>query len=254
MFRIATLAIAALILAGCLQAPQPGAPSLSTGGAQTVLYAHALYGDPVFDRDVASFSRSLARASGGLADQVLLGYTDRNHTTPTPEAATQGLAQVAQTAVDGRDLVVVMFTSHGTPGALAQKTPEQVNGNLIPAAGLRQFLKGAEDDKQVIILQACFSGSLIKELRAPNRIIMTAAAADRPSFGCQPKASNTWFIESFNTALAQGKTWAEVFALTKSIVTAKERAEGMPPSNPQVFVGADMKDVWNGTAMIPGGS
>ena len=77
---------------------------------------------------------------------------------------------------------------------------------------------------------------------------MTAAAADRTSFGCAPNNKNTWFIESLNTAMAQEGSWKIIFEGTKSIVRSKEKAQGIPAdkySNPQSYVGSKMRGVWS---------
>jgi len=76
---------------------------------------------------------------------------------------------------------------------------------------------------------------------------MTAAAADRPSFGCAPDNDNTWYVKALNAAISQGGSWSEINARTIAGVKALEATQGIPPSsfsNPQVYVGRNMQDIW----------
>ena len=165
----------------------------------------------------------------------------------------QELAGLAAAAVDGQDIVVVMLTSHGSPDLMAVKTTPDGPVSAVSADGLAEFLAPLSNDKQILILQACFSGSLIDELRSPNRIILTAASADRSSFGCNPDSDNTWFIKSLNRAMgeigARGGSWEQVFERTRALVAADEAAAGFPASNPQRYVGANMRSIWSGGAV-----
>lgn len=74
---------------------------------------------------------------------------------------------------------------------------------------------------------------------------MTAAAADRTSFGCDDRRSLTVFGEAFQTAL-QGNhaSLRETFAAARAIVADKDRQFDGPPSNPQSFVGERMTRLW----------
>lgn len=219
--------------------------------SRNFLFSWGMYADPVFDRDVETFNRAFSRTYGAPADADLFGFTSARLADPEGTAMEREIAQMAAEAVDGEDIVVVMLTSHGSPGLMAIKTTP--NGPIagVTADGLAEFLAPLSNDRQILILQACFSGSLINDLRSPNRIIMTAAAADRSSFGCNPDSDNTWFIKSMTRAMAevgaQGGSWEQVFARTRALVTADEAAVGVPASNPQRFVGANMRDVWTGT-------
>lgn len=247
--RAALAGLSLLSLAACVTPPTTTSVAPQAAAAQTeagtFLYAQALFGDPVFDRDVRTFANALSSASGAPERQVLIGQNGGGLASP-PSNPAGVLAGLAQDATDGTDVVVVMFTSHGAPESIAIQSGR--NGPIAGITGpeLNALLAPLSQDRQIVILQACYSGSLIDDISAPNRIVITAAAADRPSFGCNPDNDNTWFIRSLNTALRQGGTWAEVFARTRAIVAEAERAAGLPASNPQVDVGRNMRDIWNG--------
>lgn len=250
-FRIAFVIAALGFLQGCMQVPVSGSQPAATASDQprSFLYSWAMYGDPVFDRDVQTFSQSYARAFGGPADQALFGNTSSRLAKADPTAMQEAFTGLAAQAVDGEDLVVVMLTSHGRPGTIA--VYEGGNGPLFALTGaqLDEYLEPLENDRTLLIVQACFSGSLIRDLQHPNRIILTAASADRSSFGCSPDSDNTWFIKSLNRAMAQGGSWQQIFATTRALVLADEAAAGFPASNPQAWVGANMRDFWRGGAL-----
>lgn len=225
----------------------PAAMQAPQMDARTFLYTHALYGDPVFDRDVLTFQAALSDGLGAPAAVRRFGYNDRRLSQPTPDNLTAAIGDIATQSIDGQDLVVVMLTTHGSPEFLAQKPANSDVVSGISAQALRGFLAPLDADKQVIIIQACYSGSLIDDLASPNRIILTAAAADKSSFGCNPDNDNTWYVKSLNAALRQGGSWSDIAARTKAGVRALEEQQGIGPnsfSNPQSYVGRNMQDVW----------
>lgn len=254
-FRSAAALFALVALAACSDpvAPKTDPKSASPASVvpqtpeQTYLYAHALYGEPVFDRDVVTFQAALTKGLGEPASARLFGYTDDTLQEPSAEALTAAISELADQAIDGNDLIVAMFTTHGRPEFLAQKPADTEAITGVSAAALSRFLSPLQSDRQIIILQACFSGSLIDDLAGPNRIIMTAAAEDRSSFGCSPDNDNTFYIKALNAAIARGGNWSQIHERTVANVAALERAVGIPPeetSNPQVFVGANMIGLW----------
>ena len=236
---------ALILLAACQPVPAPEKPGATTPAGRVFYFGQALYGDPVFDRDVLAVQAALAGRPGGLAAAVPVG----NHLSGTQRLsqaqASAALAGLARQAEDGRDLVVVLLTTHGRPGALSVQLPG-VPAQEMDAAALKRFLAPLEADRHVVILQACYSGSLIPALQSPNRIILTAARADRPSFGCHPGAQNTWFVRALSGALAQGGDWKTVFERTRARVHSYESGRGIrKQSEPQSSIGSAMGVVWS---------
>jgi hypothetical protein len=92
---------------------------------------------------------------------------------------------------------------------------------------------------RVIIISACYAGGFIPALRDPQTIVITAAAADRTSFGCSNDSDLTYFGEAFyRDALPHAKTLRDAFEEAKIAIAAREHAEGETPSNPQAYFGA----------------
>jgi hypothetical protein len=95
---------------------------------------------------------------------------------------------------------------------------------------------------KVIVISACFSGGFIEPLKDDNTLIITAADAFHSSFGCDYDSDYTWFSQAlYDEALRDTFSFVEAFDAAKKTVGDRERAEGIPPSNPQMFAGDAMK-------------
>ena len=74
--------------------------------------------------------------------------------------------------------------------------------------------------------------------------LITAAAADKTSFGCADDRDLTYFGEAFyRDALPRAKNLQEAFALTRSAIATRERAEGVTPSDPQAYFGEQIEQL-----------
>ena len=73
--------------------------------------------------------------------------------------------------------------------------------------------------------------------------MITAAAADRSSFGCQDGATWTYFGDAFfNRSLRSEPRLDAAFAKARTLVTEREKRERFEPSNPQIAGGALVLD------------
>ncbi|MDY0872903.1 C13 family peptidase [Dongia rigui] len=140
-----------------------------------------------------------------------------------------------------REKCLVFMTSHGTKDGfyLAQANG---TGGLLPPRVLDQWLGnhcGARPT--VVIVSACYSGIFLQDgMERPNRIILTAARADRPSFGCGAGEVYTYYDKCLLDSWTWVYTWAELYDRTKACVAEKEAALGAQPSEPQAYFGAEV--------------
>jgi len=150
--------------------------------------------------------------------------------------ALQGLA--ARMRLD-RDVLFLSISSHGSSdGAVAVSNDPLPLVDLTPA-DLVEALQDAGIQWRVIIVSACYAGAFIPPLENPRTIVLTAAAADRTSFGCSNDRDLTYFGEAFyRDALPRARSIEAAFATAKSAIDARERREGFTPSNPQSYFGA----------------
>jgi hypothetical protein len=94
----------------------------------------------------------------------------------------------------------------------------------------------------VIIISACYAGGFIDSLKNPRTIVITAAAADRTSFGCSNDSDLTYFGEAFfRDALPEARSLRDAFERAKSAIALRERREHVDASRPQAYFGAELE-------------
>lgn len=169
--------------------------------------------------------------------------------------ATQGNVSGAAQGVRGRldparDVVFVYLASHGSEdAALATSLPNYDSIRTISAPSLAEALKQAGIKRRIIVVSACFSASWIPALANDDTIVITAAAKDRTSFGCDDSRRLTYFGEAFlDGPLARGASLEEAFETAKKKVARWEAQGKLEPSMPQAFVGRNMRALWTEVA------
>jgi hypothetical protein len=129
---------------------------------------------------------------------------------------------------------LIYFTSHGTPDGIV------VDDAILPPRKMAGIVANACGDKPaVIVMSACFSGQFVPALADDNRVVISAARADRTSFGCGALNTFTYFDDCFLRALPMADGFAKLGGLVQECVAFREQQTGAtPPSEPQVSVGA----------------
>jgi hypothetical protein len=95
---------------------------------------------------------------------------------------------------------------------------------------------------RVVVISACYSGVFVPVLANPDVLVITAADARHPSFGCRDKAKWTYFGDAFfNVALRQAKSLKQAFDVARALIQKRERRERIEPSNPQIAGGANVE-------------
>ncbi|GAA0654769.1 C13 family peptidase [Brevundimonas lenta] len=225
-----------LALAG--PAGAQGAPSRFEGWTAAIIQADWRdgHGRPIeaFDNARRDLVKGFQDAGFSRADMV--DYSLRTDVPePTPASAVStGMMQTAARATRG---CLIYFTSHGTPEGMVYgddlMTPDIMAGAVRRTCGTRPT---------VVIISACFSGVFVNALQGPNRMVLTAARRDRTSFGCGADERYPWFDGCVLEALPTATDFLSLAAGARACVTRKEQAAAVPlPSEPQLFVGADMQ-------------
>ena len=151
------------------------------------------------------------------------------------------LHQVGARMDPDEDVLFLYLTSHGIPGVLeVQFEPLQLND--LTAAALRKMLDDTGIKWRVIVVSACYSGSFIAPLKTDTSLIVTAARADRVSFGCSHENDFTYFGRAyFDEALRQTYSFVEAHDAASKTVGRWETDENLKPSLPQIHVGAAIR-------------
>ena len=104
---------------------------------------------------------------------------------------------------------------------------------------------------KVVIISACYSGIFIPRLADADTLVITAADANHPSFGCEDKAKWAYFGDAFfNAALRRANNLKDAFLMARSLVLRRELREGFEPSHPQMAGGGKVEPLL--VAHIPG--
>ena len=160
----------------------------------------------------------------------------------TAENMEQVLAKVTELARP-QDRVVILMSTHGNIDILSVNFAEKYYPS-INSKWLSQALDELRGKPTLLVLSACFSGSFIAPLADPSRIILTAAAKDRSSFGCQFQSTNTYFIDALlNEPTFLDLSLRQLMERAKIEVDKKEKDQKLsPPSLPQTSIGRGVRD------------
>lgn len=213
-------------------------------GVQDVyMITASFWGDPVFEREAVQAEELLRPHLGAEGRSIILsagGPGPRTYPAATPSNFAAAIGQVGSLIDPNEDLVVIFLTTHGqADGAAAFREHNRMFAALRPYH-LSSMLQQANIRNRVVIVSACFSGAFIAPLADDNTIVISAAASDRSSFGCQPQNNWTFFGDAyFNHGIRNGESMLDAFDSAKRLIERWEREQNLsPPSNPQRFVGA----------------
>ncbi len=174
---------------------------------------------------------------------ILVNNVDTVHSHPLANRHNlrDALTRLGSEMDTEEDVLFLFMTSHGSkshrfsvnfgPVRLDDLTPQQ----------LRQALDDAGIHWRVILVSSCYSGGFIEPLKDPNTLIMTAAAADRTSFGCGDASEFTDFGTAyFKHGLVEAADFIRAFDLAEAWVSDKEQKEKRQASLPQRYLGPAM--------------
>lgn len=221
-----------------LAALQPGTPGraehyfvgFAPDASQDVFLREMRFVKRLFDERFATAGRSIALASSYDAlEEFPVGSVTN---------LSRALVQVGKAMNPDEDILFLYVSAHGdTEHRLSAWQPPLALAPLTPTA-LARMLQDAGIKWRVIVVSACYSGGYIEPLRDSNTIVITAAAADRTSFGCEAGEDFTYFGQAFfRDALATTRSFTEAFQLAVKGVARQEAEENLDPSQPQISVG-----------------
>jgi hypothetical protein len=196
---------------------------------------------PVFDNAVRAVKTWLGQQGVPESDihRLSAGASARD---PSVESATlqRVLDRIASLQSRPGDRCFIFITSHGGRGLGIYLSRD--DEMLRPAALARALAKGCAGVPTVVIVSGCYSGSFARApMTAPNRIILTAARADRSSFGCAADRTYTDYDSCLLGSFVHATSWRVVFDETKACVARRERQLGETASLPQAAFGAAVR-------------
>jgi hypothetical protein len=141
-----------------------------------------------------------------------------------------------------RDTLFLFLTSHGDEGRVAVQMPGISTRQLTPER-LKDMLDRAGIARRVIVVSACHAGSFLPALAGPTSLVITAARADRSSFGCEDRRRWTYFGDAyFNRALRTETSFRKAFERAKRLIALWEVRDGLGRSLPQLAGGEELTE------------
>ncbi|WP_070884294.1 caspase family protein [Pseudomonas sp. D1-3] len=214
------------------------------------LYALTLAGDgkqSVFLREADYVADLLSERFAAHGRITLANH--RDHLADRPLATGENLRRAVRAIAERsgpEDLVFIYLTSHGSRSHELNLDQPRLQLADLPASDLADLLEPLTDRHKVVVISACYSGGFIPALKDDKTLLMTAARADRVSFGCSEEADFTYFGRAlFAEALQQTGDLQKAFELARAAVAEREQADGFEPSEPQIWAPAAVLEHWN---------
>jgi hypothetical protein len=232
---------------GLLEAKVAALRPQRAGTVDLYFVGFAPYGtQDVFGKELHTVSR-LMRERFDAAGRTLLLSNDPATLGDLPIASLSNLRaaleRVGRIMDADEDVLFLYVTTHGSEdGELSVELPPLELSQISPAA-LSRILRDSGIKSKVLVISACYSGGYIEPLKDENTLIVTATDANNQSFGCDNGEDFTWFGKAyFDEALRRTRSFSDAFSLARQAVAQREREQNLRPSNPQMYVGAAIKD------------
>ena len=199
----------------------------------------------VFAQEIGLASRVLSERYG-MESRALSLINDQGDLERAPLASVSGL-KYALRGLAGRmnlssDVLFLVISSHGSSEPAIAVSNSDLPLNDMRDEDLADALRDSGIKWRVIIISACYAGAFIDALKDPRTIVITAAAADRTSFGCSNDRDLTYFGEAFfRDALPEARSLRDAFDRAKSAIALRERRERVDASKPQAYFGAELE-------------
>jgi len=216
------------------------------GSVNTFFVGFAGYGEQRVFRSEAELARRVFTeryGASGHALELVNDVRDRGtYALADLENLRYALKLIARRMDLNEDVLVLVLTSHGSPeDGIAVTNGELLDDDLSP-----DDLRGALDDAgirwRIVVGSACYAGIFIGPLSTPTTLIMTAADARHSSFGCADDRELTYFGEALLAdALPVACSLEGAFENARDLIRRRETDEGEIHSNPQIYIGGEMR-------------
>jgi hypothetical protein len=209
------------------------------------LYLVAFAGDGGEDvfRNEAEYAAQLFAQRFGASTHGLVLENNPATLTSRPlaswsnlETALAGIGQVMQ---PDQDILLLYVTSHGSEDHELLVDMDPLPLDQIGATDLAGILALHPFKWKVVVVNACYSGGFVPLLRGSGTLVLTAARADRSSFGCGSDSDATYFGKAWLVdALNHTDNFVDAFEQARSDIATWEKQGKLTPSEPQIDIGS----------------
>lgn len=212
---------------------------------KTNLYLIAFAGDggeDVFRNEAEYAAQLFTQRFGPTAHALVLENnptTLQSHPLASWSNLEATLDELSTVMKPDQDILVLYMTSHGDEDHNLLVDMDPLPLDQIGAPDLAGILKKRPFKWKVVVVNACYSGGFVPDLRSSGTLVLTAARSDRSSFGCGSDSDITYFGKAWLVdALNKTDNLVDAFQLAKHDIANWEQQDKLTPSEPQIDVGA----------------
>ena len=158
----------------------------------------------------------------------------------TPANLERAIAALGEKMDRERDILFVYLTSHGASDFRLAAANPPLGVEPVSPGDLRKALDNAGIRHRVVAISACYSGGWVGPVADEHTLVMTAADANRTSYGCGRLSELTFFGRAvFDEQLRRTHSLEQAFAAAVPVIRQREAEAGKDDgfSNPQIHVG-----------------
>jgi len=150
---------------------------------------------------------------------------------------------VAERMNGDEDILLLFLTSHGSRDHELYVALDPLPLDQIAPDDLADLFTDTKIRNKVVVISACFSGGFIDALKSPQTMVITAARADRTSFGCGTRSPITDFGRAFfATGLNDNDNIPAAFAEARKLIDQWETKAGEEHSEPQIATSPQIEE------------
>ena len=199
-------------------------------------------GEDVFRNEAEYAAQLFTKRFGATAHAVVLENnpsTLQSHPLASWSNLEDTLDQLSRVMKPDEDILVLYMTSHGDEDHNLLVDMDPLPLDQIGAPDLASILKKRPFKWKVVVVNACYSGGFLPDLRSAGTLVLTAARTDRSSFGCGSDSDITYFGKAWLVdALNKTDNFVDAFQFAKNDIAGWEKEQQLTPSEPQMDVGA----------------
>lgn len=204
--------------------------AMAGDGAENTFLNEVVYAKQLFERRFNAAGKTIVLANHPRTTQLF------------PLASLSNLRAVLKGVASKMDLqqdiLFLFLTSHGSAEHEFSLQLEPLPLNQITPDKLAKALNDAGIQRRVVLVSACYSGGFIEKLAGPYTVAMSAARADRSSFGCGGDFDMSYFGRAYLLeALNQQKDFLKAFQIAEASIAERELEENQLASLPQMRIG-----------------
>ncbi len=131
------------------------------------------------------------------------------------------------------DVLMLFITTHGSREHELYVSLDPLPLDQIVPSDLADLFSDSPIRHRVFVISACYAGGYIDALKNANTMVITAARADRASFGCGTKSDITdfgraFFVDGLNRTASFGDAFAEASREVDAWETRDSQAHSLP--------------------------